>query len=93
MTTALEWVQVSAFYANLERAARAIRPNQTLTPEDEVVCDTQATYADDAYPVAQAHIARNNKEKIEVVEALMDAAHRAATEAVDHELGGDARFG
>lgn len=84
VASALEWVNVSAFYANLERSARSIRPGEKLSENDRVVCASQTRYANEASPAVVAYIAKNPKEQKELVTAITAEAVRHASEADDH---------
>src|SRR6185295_11080969 len=51
MTTAIEWAQVGAFYSNLERSARMVRPGQSCAEADLRVAASMVKYAEVAYAV------------------------------------------
>ena len=69
-TTAVEWAKVGAFYSNLERTARMIRPGEPCTEGDLNVAKMMVEYAESAFAIAVKHVARTEKERKEVVDQL-----------------------
>jgi hypothetical protein len=71
-TTAVEWTQVGAFYSNLERSARMVRPGQFCSEADLRVAASMVEYSKHAYAVAAKHVAGTEKERKEVLDQAFE---------------------